>query len=87
MTQDTNLPLAGLQVLELHAIGPVPFAAWCCARSAPPSARLAAGRPGPGRADEEPDDLLNAGKLPLVADLKQPEGQRAVREAIGRSTC
>jgi alpha-methylacyl-CoA racemase len=79
-------PLAGLKVVELHAIGPVPFAGQLLAglgaevlRVSPPS------DPGLG-VDIAPEfDLLNRGKAQRLLDLKQPAGLAALRAVLDGS--
>ena len=73
------LPLAGLKVLELHAIGPVPFAGMLLqslgavvTRIAPPN------DPGLGISIAPQFDLLNLGKAKLSIDLKSEQGKNAL---------
>jgi alpha-methylacyl-CoA racemase len=68
-------PLEGIRIIELHAIGPVPFAGQLLrslganvSRISPPS------DPGLGVATDPRFDLSNYGKTPLSIDLKRPEG-------------
>lgn len=79
----SQAPLAGLRVVELHAIGPVPFAGRLLAslgaqvvRVSPPA------DPGLGLAVPAEFDLLNHGKESLALDLKQPDGLAAARARI-----
>ncbi len=73
MTAKSALPLLGLKVLELHAIGPVPFAgmllqqlgAQIC-KVIPPT------DPGLGISIEPQFDALNFGKDRIILDLKKP---------------
>jgi len=87
MTQDRNdqapLPLAGIKIVELHAIGPVPFAGMTLRmlgaeviRVSPPA------DPGLGVNMDSRFDLLNAGKTPRHLDLKNAEGQEAVHQLL-----
>jgi len=77
------LPLAGLKVVELHAIGPVPFAGQLLrglgaevVRVSPPS------DPGLG-VDMLPEhDVLNIGKTALRLDLKRPEALEALHAQL-----
>ena len=69
------LPLTGLKIVELHAIGPVPFAGQVLhslgadiVRVSPPV------DPGLGTPAKAEFDLLNAGKRRLFVDLKTPAG-------------
>ncbi len=76
------LPLTGLKVIELHAIGPVPFAGQILrslgaeiVRVSPPV------DPGLGTPAKAEFDLLNAGKRRLLVDLKSAPGMaELVRE-------
>ncbi len=70
-----NLPLAGVKIVELHAIGPVPFAGMLArnlgasvTRVSPPTDTKL------GVPMENKADLLNAGKATLFTDLKTPAG-------------
>jgi alpha-methylacyl-CoA racemase len=70
-TNSSPLPLRNLTVVELHAIGPVPFAGQILRslgakvfRVSPPN------DPGLGVPSKRKFDLLNAGKTALLLDLK-----------------
>jgi len=74
-----ELPLRGLSVVELHAIGPVPFAGQLLRalgaeviRVSPPD------DPGLGVSMRPEHDLLNTGKSSLRLDLKRPDGLEAL---------
>jgi alpha-methylacyl-CoA racemase len=76
-------PLSGLKVIEMHAIGPVPFAGMVLRslgaqvlRVSPPA------DPGLGVPMKNDHDLLNAGKTPLAADLKSPAGMQLLHEQL-----
>jgi alpha-methylacyl-CoA racemase len=76
---DPALPLAGLHVIELHAIGPVPFAGQLLrslgatvTRISPPA------DPGLGVSMKPEYDLLNLGKRVVHLDLKQPAGKESL---------
>lgn len=78
-TPDSELPLRGLSAVELHAIGPVPFAGQLLralgaevVRVSPPA------DPGLGVAMRPEHDLLNTGKSSLLLDLKQPDALEAL---------
>lgn len=80
------LPLSGLKVVELHAIGPVPFAGQLLRslgatvlRVSPPS------DPGLGIGVKPECDLLNLGKDALSVDLKQPDGLAALRRELANA--
>lgn len=79
LQDDGELPLQGLRVIELHAIGPVPFAGMALRqlgatviRVSPPS------DPGLGLAIPPQFDFLNLDKQALALDLKRPEGQQVM---------
>jgi alpha-methylacyl-CoA racemase len=79
-------PLDGLRVVELHAIGPVPFAGQLLAdlgatvtRVSPPN------DPGLGIGMAPEYDLLNRSKVRQLIDLKQPAGLAALRELLRQS--
>jgi len=74
MTQATG-PLSGIRIVELHAIGPVPFAGQLLRslgarvqRVSPPA------DPGLGVSMDPKFDLSNDGKEPVAIDMKSPEG-------------
>lgn len=76
-------PLAGLKIIELHAIGPVPFAGQLLRglgadvhRISPPS------DPGLGVGTDPRFDVSNHGKVPVAIDLKRPEGLAQARALI-----
>ncbi len=82
----TPPPLSGLKVVELHAIGPVPFAGQLLrslgasvVRVSPPS------DPGLGIGVKPEYDLLNVGKDTLSIDLKQPDGLAALRRELANA--
>jgi alpha-methylacyl-CoA racemase len=80
MTKDTG-PLAGLQVLEMAAIGPVPFAGMVLADMGPDVVRVdrpgtPEALPGVGRGA----DVLGRGKRSVTVDLKHPDGAGVVLE-------
>ncbi len=82
----TPPPLCGLQVVELHAIGPVPFAGQLLrslgasvVRVSPPS------DPGLGIGVKPEYDLLNLGKRALSIDLKQADGLAALRGELANA--
>jgi len=79
-----DAPLAGLKVVELHAIGPVPFAGQLLrslgadvARVSPPTDR------GVGIGMDPMHDLSNLGKRPVALDLKSADGLAQARALIG----
>ncbi|TXL64653.1 CaiB/BaiF CoA transferase family protein [Zeimonas arvi] len=85
-SQSSELPLAGLAVIELHAIGPVPFAGQLLrslgaevVRVSPPD------DPGLGVAMRPEHDVLNAGKTTLHLNLKDPDGLEALHARLARA--
>jgi alpha-methylacyl-CoA racemase len=74
-----NGPLHGLRILELTAIGPVPFAGALLADLGADVVRVDR-VPVPGREPELPAryDFYNRNKRSVAYDLKQPEGVQAV---------
>ena len=70
-------PLAGITVLELGGIGPVPFAGMMLADLGATVIRIL--RPG-----EKTHTVLNRGRVEIVADLKDPAGAELARRiAVG----
>lgn len=84
MTESASkLPLAGLKVVELHAIGPVPFAGQLLrslgarvVRVSPPA------DPGLGVRVPPQYDLLNVGKEERLLDLKGGAGSEALHAEL-----
>lgn len=83
MNETAAPPLAGLKVLELHAIGPVPFAGQLLRslgarvlRVSPPA------DPGLGVRVPPQYDLLNVGKETLLLDLKDADGLDALHAEL-----
>ena len=78
-----NLPLSGVKIVELHAIGPVPFAGMLARnlgatvyRVSPPSDTKL------GVPMENKADLLNAGKNAVYTNLKSPEGMAELHKLL-----
>ena len=77
------LPLSGLSVIELQAIGPVPFAGMLLRQLGATVTRVVAPiDPGLGVAIDPRFDLLNAGKGEQAIDLKSAEGRAALDAAL-----
>jgi alpha-methylacyl-CoA racemase len=83
MTDTAALPLAGLKIIELHAIGPVPFAGQLLrslgadvTRISPPA------DPGLGVSSDPKFDVSNAGKRPVAIDMKSADGLAQARTMI-----
>ncbi|MBW6493824.1 MAG: CoA transferase [Burkholderiaceae bacterium] len=69
-------PLTGLKVIELHAIGPVPFAGMVLRQLGASVTRISPPNdPGLGVAMRPEHDLLNADKAAQFIDLKDPAGR------------
>lgn len=80
------LPLAGLSVVELHAIGPVPFAGMLLARLGATVTRVSPPTdPGLGVASDPRFDVLNVGKRRLLLDLKTPAGLAALEAELAKA--
>ena len=76
-------PLAGLHVLELHAIGPVPFAGMVLQQLGAQVTRVSPPQdPGLGVAMPPEFDLLNRDKVALALDLKNPADQKAMAQQL-----
>ncbi|MBN9427277.1 MAG: CoA transferase [Burkholderiales bacterium] len=80
---ETTLPLSGLKVVELHAIGPVPYVGFLL-RSLGASVQRVSPPvdPGLGVARSPQFDVLNVGKEQLLVDLKTPDGQRTLHKSL-----
>lgn len=83
MTEPAVRPLAGLKIVELHAIGPVPFAGQLLrglgadvVRVSPPA------DPGLGVGTDARYDVSNTGKQPLAIDMKSADGLARARTLI-----
>lgn len=79
-------PLEGIRVLELAAIGPVPFAGALLADLGADVVRVDR-IPVPGRALEPPPqfDFYNRNKRSVAFDLKHPSGVQAVLDLVQRA--
>jgi alpha-methylacyl-CoA racemase len=78
-----DCPLAGLQVIELHAIGPVPFAGMLLRQLGAQVTRVSPPQdPGLGVAMPPEFDLLNRDKLALALDLKNPADRQAMAQQL-----
>lgn len=83
---DNKLPLKGLKVVELHAIGPVPFAGHLLrtlgadiVRVSPPV------DPGLGTKSNPEFDILNGGKRKLLVDLKTEAGMAELARELANA--
>lgn len=81
-----NLPLSGVKIVELHAIGPVPFAGMLArnlgaqvTRVSPPTDTKL------GVAVENKADLLNAGKTAVFTDLKSAQGMAELDKLLAEA--
>lgn len=79
-------PLSGFRVLELAAIGPVPFAGALLANMGADVVRVGR-RPQADVPPETPPrfDFCNRNKRSVALDLKRPEGVQAVLQMVGRT--
>lgn len=76
---DTDLPLTGLKVVELHAIGPVPFAGQLLRKLGATVHRVSPPvDPGLGVPSRAEFDLLNLGKRAEPLNLKSADGLSAL---------
>ena len=83
-----DLPLDGLRVLELHAIGPVPFAGMVLAQLGARVTRISPPQdPGLGIGLPPQFDLLNRGKTTVALDLKSPADQDVMHSTWRQPTC
>lgn len=85
-TTDPNLPLTGLKVIELHAIGPVPFAGQLLRRLGATVQRVSPPRdPGLGVGGKPEYDVLNTGKQPVILDLKSAAGMVSLKKLLAEA--
>jgi alpha-methylacyl-CoA racemase len=77
-------PLAGVKVVELAGIGPVPFAGMVLADLGAEVVRVDRPDPGPLAAISA-SDPTSRGKAPIVVDLKQASGVEVVLRLAGAS--
>ncbi len=83
MSEPSELPLAGLTVVELHAIGPVPFAGQLLRSLGARIVRVSPLQdPGLGVPRASEFDVLNHGKEPLLLDLKSADGKERLHEQL-----
>ena len=88
-----TLPLAGVKVIEMAAIGPVPFCGMTLADMGAEVVRVDRLQDaGLGFPTPPAYDVMGRGKRSLAVDLKRPEGLAAVRRLIataeiGRASC
>lgn len=76
-------PLTGLKVIELHAIGPVPFAGMVLRQLGASVTRISPPNdPGLGVAMRPEHDLLNADKDAQFIDLKAPDGREQLMSLL-----
>ena len=82
----SNLPLNGLKVIELHAIGPVPFAGMVLRSLGAQVTRVSPlVDAGLGVPMNPEFDLLNTGKASLMLDLKQAEGLASLKQMLAEA--
>lgn len=74
-------PLAGLRVIELPALGPVPFLGMLLADLGADVIQV--GRPGSGPAPDENADPLGRGRRVITIDLRQDSGAEVVLRLAG----
>jgi alpha-methylacyl-CoA racemase len=77
------LPLVGIKIVELHAIGPVPFAGQLLRRLGADVQRVSPpADPGLGVSTNPRFDVSNVGKRSVAIDLKSAEGLAQARTLI-----
>lgn len=82
----STLPLAGLSVIELQAIGPVPFAGMLLRQLGASVTRVVAPTdPGRGIGFDPRFDLLNADKWEQIIDLKDAAGRNALVATLDKA--
>jgi alpha-methylacyl-CoA racemase len=82
-TQATQLPLEGLEVIELQAIGPVPFAGMILRSLGARVTRIISPvDAGLGVPIKSEFDLLNADKSLSTIDLKSAEGRATLKQSL-----
>jgi alpha-methylacyl-CoA racemase len=75
----TSGPLAGVRVIEMSALGPVPFAGMMLADMGAEVIRIErAGAPPPGLPMDQRFDIMSRGKRSIALDLKHPRGRELV---------
>jgi alpha-methylacyl-CoA racemase len=79
-------PLAGVRIIELAGLGPVPFAGMMLADAGADIIRIdrAAGAAYPPT-DEPDSDLLNRGRRSVAVDLKHPGGVELILRLAGQA--
>jgi len=83
MNTKDSLPLAAIKVIEMHAIGPVPFAGMVLRQLGATVTRISPPTdPGLGVNHQPEFDLLNQGKPVLKLDLKSDSGKAALHEQL-----
>ena len=89
-----NGPLQGFRILELAAIGPVPFAGALLADMGAdvvrvdrvlPSGQQPGQQPGQHPAQPPQFDFYNRNKRSVAFDLKQPAGVQAVLQLVAKA--
>jgi alpha-methylacyl-CoA racemase len=82
----TDKPLHGLNILELHAIGPVPFAGLVLQNLGATVTRISPPNdPGLGLSMDVKFDALNRGKASIKLDLKSPPDYDALLQLIAKA--
>ena len=76
-------PLAGVRVIEMSALGPVPFSGMMMADMGAEVIRIErAGAPPPGLPMDQRFDLMSRGKRSISLDLKHPRGRELALQLI-----
>ena len=83
MKTNDALPLSAIKVIEMHAIGPVPFAGMVLQQLGATVTRISPPTdPGLGVNHKPEFDLLNLGKSVVKLDLKSEAGRAALHEQL-----
>jgi alpha-methylacyl-CoA racemase len=76
-------PLSGVRIIEMSALGPVPFSGMMMADMGADVIRIErAGAPPPGLPMDQRFDLLSRGKRSIALDLKHPRGRELALQLI-----
>ncbi|MDX1689493.1 MAG: CaiB/BaiF CoA-transferase family protein [Acidimicrobiia bacterium] len=78
-------PLAGIEVVELAGIGPVPWAATMLSDLGASVVRVDRPVPGPGELIPTHRDPMNRGRRSVAVDLKHSDGVEAVLRLVDRA--
>lgn len=84
--KDHRGPLAGVRVIEMAALGPVPFCGMMLADLGAEVIRVErANAPPLGEPIDRPCDLMGRGRRSIMLDLKSPEGVEIVMKLVAKA--